>query len=808
MVVLGILYLLCAIQLYCFDSIDELVRYTKTVPEYPDSDTDDWSNPDFTSLHRKLKPTWLNRISRFFWEKPLWSVSACKEIVKKVIKQRELLGYTGTFVEKIFPKKGQLVFVWGDLEGSLHSFSRDLEYLRAKRYIDNEFKLAESIFFIINGNAIDKSPYCLETATIIAQLLYKNPEHVIYVRGDIEDKKGWTGRTLERELFIRSPSGSKDKLTNIFEDFFNSLPIVLFVCSEENEQISAIRFSPNQRSKEVVTQQVTSMFLQPTLPNHAKVRALRELNIKNPIPTKLIAIVTNEDRSKTFRYSTGLIRLEEQSENVTTWAVFSGPNPSNRRLYDFFYDAFVKIDTAGPIDSWHVVPIYQDIREGEQFQIGESFFVISGKSTTRAAHESEVKPQKTMEDRKSEPKVEEKAVQKEKPEEEQLPSEQKGKEQFVLEEQQKKEETSGMLIESMQFLDSMQFGCTLDLQRGTVEAAKQKYGMLAYLKQSEQLWGHAPKIFFRDDEYNPKLARENVLKFVSEGIDLILAPSGGPTVESFIDLAAEKKILILFPTVGSASLREEHLDYVFHFRPTDHFEASTLLHIALEKHKVKTIAVFYQDDGYGKGVLDGFEPIAVKNGIIGENITKVSYSRNDVNYVEQAKTIKTKKPDALFLFSTVSASIELIRQLGIDLLASIKIFAIADMMEDTFRNFMKEKGLSVTITSIVPNPKTNKIPLAAMFRQSAEKEKLTLDATTFEGYIYTGIVIDALQKTHKEKGSISKEALIDVLRSYKEYDFYGITLNFDDKRNELSPFLWIYDGKDEWERVSIVEHYS
>lgn len=816
--VITLLFFLWVPQLWSkvFTSLSDAKAYVAKQEEYPDIDNTDWLNPDFGSFHKRQRPgVWNRFLTRVKIKRPEWTVRDFKYQLEHVIEERELNGLTGRFVQKINPLPGSKIFIWGDLHGALHSLVRDLTFLLHRGIIDDNFKIKGNNYFVF-GNVIDRSPYSLETLSLIFRLLAQNPDKVFYIIGDHEDKQKWHGYGLARELQIRARHFSSEKIpfNQSLTRFFNTLPIALYITEgTEDKKIQAVRISYIGR----MVNELDENKLAPFLATITEKPTIFKFDQKLESETKvnLRALIKSEDRTTSYQKTKGLIQLEEEL-GVTVWAVLSSPIGAHRRLYEFFNDVFAEVTILPTMGEWTITSFYQDVRQMLGFKKGSIYNLVTGRAIEKEAEvidpltgirqdlqeveekleklEEEVEHVKTtLNVLKEAPKV----IEKEEamPPKKVVPPAEKVPEKAPPEKiasPEKKIERPKELV----------FGSTLDLSKGAKIASKRvKSGVqlrLETLQDEGGIDGMDLKVVFRDDEYTPHKARANIEQFLKDGIDMTLCSMGSPTLEAYLDLVKEGKVLVVFPSTGAPIFRKPELKYIIHFRVCYCTEARVLVEYAYKKLQVKKFAVFYQNDVYGLGALGGARNVRKELNIDDKSWIEISYERNDVNFAMQAKKIEEARPDAILFLSTSIAAEEFIRQIGVSGLAGKKLLGLSDFAENVFRKFAKKKGLEFTIVSVVPNPATSQLAIVQEFRKKAESSNVPIDTFALEGYVSASILIDLLKKI---SGPITKDTIIAEVEKIKKYDFKGLLLNFNEASRELSNYLWLYTGQSEWERI-------
>ena len=260
-----------------------------------------------------------------------------------------------------------------------------------------------------------------------------------------------------------------------------------------------------------------------------------------------------------------------------------------------------------------------------------------------------------------------------------------------------------------------------------------------------------------------------------------------------------KDIAVLFPVTGTSQFRKPELKGVVHFRGTYTDEVEALVETLISEYGVKKLALFYQDDAYGKGPFQAAQKILQKHGIT--KLIELPYTRAAVDFSKQATKIKQEQPEAIGFFSTAQATQELIRQTGIETLANKKLFGISFLGEESFRRFIKKKGLSVLFGAVVPNPRTSTLPIVQEYRNIMDKNNYPYDLFSLEAYITTSILVEISKDIEPP---ITAQKILKKLESLHHYPYKGLTLTFDPYTRSLARYIWLETGnEEEWMKKEI-----
>lgn len=738
-----------------FDTITDLKQYAALKPEFPSPDNTVILKPDYSSFYRSQQPRELVKFWYYFLCKLgackyisksiLWSAQPFRLLLEQITAQRESAGFKTHFIEKLVVPENSRIFVWSDLEGAFHSLTRDLCQLKAKDVISEDLKLSSDCYFIFNGNCIDRSPYILETLTVILKLLAKNPGRVFYIKGNQEDYSNWYDSGLKQALKTHAQDISSEKipLESLIARFFNTLPLACYIASWSCPQ-EYMRISYNTLYGDFFNDQCTQSdkisndFLLEKCPvKRTRFSTFEKASSYQPIKV----YITGVEREHFYTPTTGLSFLIPD-KGVTSWNVFSGPTYSSIKAFNFFNDAFVEVKVRQLIQDWDITLYYQDVRTCAGFK-AETYNLFSGRKAD---------------------------------------------------------------AKNAKCLEIIKLGCTLDLSKSSAFLGKRlQEGIHLYMyaiNYAQELGATYVRPIFLDDKYTPSIARRNVLNFLNiYHTPLIFSPLGTPTTESFLPLAEQNKILILFPYTGAQLFRKPNLTHVINFRTSYTNEAKALVQYAFNELQLKKFAFFYQDDSYGLSALEGARAMLKKLGI--EEWLEASYARNNPNVASAAHSIAKFDPEVIIFFSTYAPSSSLMQLLGIPFFANKTLMGIS-FLTDRFREFLNNKGLKFIISRVTPNPYESSIELVRNYQEAVMKEtgaKL-LNVDSLEGYINSALFVEILKNIQEP---VTPEKIIAFAESMKNYNLKGISLTFNPHTRELSQYLWLDLNQEdtEWLEVHI-----
>lgn len=367
-----------------FTSLDDLLLFAQSIPEYEPMTNANTLRPEFAHYYQQFEPTLSKNIeNKARWllsqlhviQPPHWTPYAFKKLLLETTQQRELQKITGKqLIAVIDAQQDAKLIVFGNIQGSLHSFTRDLEHLIQLQIFDESLRLINSSYYIIfMGNIINRSHLSLETLSITLRLMQRNPNNIIYLRGTHESRNYWQEHTLKTELQTKTRvlSQSLIPLEEDINRFFATLPIALYIAVPKAKN-TFVRISHAGRTEtKDFSDERCAIFL-----NAATNKSLRYFKLppedddnheEKTQSLSIPAIIRGEKKRESFQKMEGLRLLTPDLDSVA-WNILSCPNLVYQKAIGFFHDAFVIITPKNNIKDWTITLYNRDVRTEDLFK--------------------------------------------------------------------------------------------------------------------------------------------------------------------------------------------------------------------------------------------------------------------------------------------------------------------------------------------------------------------------------------------------------------------------------------------------------
>ena len=278
--------------------------------------------------------------------------------------------------------------------------------------------------------------------------------------------------------------------------------------------------------------------------------------------------------------------------------------------------------------------------------------------------------------------------------------------------------------------------------------------------------GRKIKVVMKDDGYNPGRALANVNE-MKDSVFTLVGLLGTAVLNANKDAVADAKLPTIWPygnpQVYAKQPREKNRT-VFMVYPDYGDEGEFLLQQAAKLTGAKKVAIFYQNDDYGKGGLEGVKrgvgKLAGAVALAGE----VSYEVADRELSTHALKIRESGADAVILYSTVTHSVGIVKEMA-KVGYRPKIFAAFPLGDvNLMFRLLGDlwEGAYYDVTGAVPGePDADRI-LNILLKQEAKlkgREGLALS-----GAVAMMATVEAMKRTGK---NLTREGFIEAMDSFK-----------------------------------------
>jgi ABC-type branched-subunit amino acid transport system substrate-binding protein len=318
-----------------------------------------------------------------------------------------------------------------------------------------------------------------------------------------------------------------------------------------------------------------------------------------------------------------------------------------------------------------------------------------------------------------------------------------------------------------------------------------RHGILAAFEQVNAaggIHGRKLKLVSRDDGYDPDRSLYQTKRLLEQDqVFALIGAVGTPTAISTIPLSSSKNVPFIGPFTGAEFLRSPDLRNVINIRASYGAEAEAWIQHLTEDLHFSRIAIFYQDDSFGRDGLKGVKRALEKRGL--ELAAEGTFERNTRAVSSALRTIERAEPEAVVMVGTYGPCAEFIK------LAHKRDFNptfvnISFVGANALARELGTDGNGVIVTQVVPFPWDTSLEVVGDY-QAAEKAidpTLTPDFVSLEGYLSGRLTAAALELIGPNP---TRAALLQVINDVGRFDIGGNIITFGDKARDEPPKVFL-----------------
>jgi ABC-type branched-subunit amino acid transport system substrate-binding protein len=313
-------------------------------------------------------------------------------------------------------------------------------------------------------------------------------------------------------------------------------------------------------------------------------------------------------------------------------------------------------------------------------------------------------------------------------------------------------------------------------------------GAKLYFDQVNSRGGvHGRKIVLKtlDDGYEATRAAENTKKLINEDrVFALFGYVGTPTSAASMPIFTEARVPFVGPFTGAESLRNPVNPLIFNVRASYYDETEAIVQ-HLTAMSVDRIAVFYQNDAYGKAGLDGVTLALAQLDLKPTALATVE--RNSVDVAAAVQTIAAAKPDAVVQVSAYKSCAAFIREARKAGYGGT-FFNVSFVGTQALSDELGKDGAGVVVTQVVPSPYNAANGITREFNDAQRKSGGATKAnfSSLEGYIAAKVLVEGLRRA---PGKVTREGLIAGLESIDRQQLGGFEVSFSPRNHVASKFV-------------------
>jgi len=309
-------------------------------------------------------------------------------------------------------------------------------------------------------------------------------------------------------------------------------------------------------------------------------------------------------------------------------------------------------------------------------------------------------------------------------------------------------------------------------------------GAKLYFDQHNAQGGGRRSIEIRqmDDGYEPDRCAANTKKLIDDDVFALFGYIGTPTSVAALPLATRARVPFFAPFTGAMALRDPFSRTTFHVRASYNDETALIVK-QLTSLGLKKIAVFYQNDAYGKAGLDGVTLALAAQNL--KPVAQATVERNSVDVAAAVTALTAAAPDAVVQISaykSCAAFIRAARKAGY----GGTYYNVSFVGTQALADELGKDGAGVVVSQVVPSPYNAARPITREFADAVKRAgNVQVNFSSMEGYLAAKVFAEGLRRG----GKATRDGLISGLESISDLSFGGFQVGFSPSNHVASKFV-------------------
>jgi branched-chain amino acid transport system substrate-binding protein len=300
--------------------------------------------------------------------------------------------------------------------------------------------------------------------------------------------------------------------------------------------------------------------------------------------------------------------------------------------------------------------------------------------------------------------------------------------------------------------------------------------------------GRKLDLISRDDGYDPDRSVDQTTRLIEQDkVFALIGAVGTPTTAATVPIAQARNVPFIGPFTGAAFLRAPELHNVVNIRASYGAEAEAWVKHLTEDRHVRSIAIFYQDDAFGRDGLAGVKLALAKRNM--ELTAEGTFERNTKAVGSAVRTLKRTEPEAVVMVGTYGPCAEFIKlahKTGFN-----PIFVnISFVGANALAKELGPEGKGVIVSQVVPFPWDASVKVVADY-QAAEKAldpALKPEFVSLEGYLAGRLVAAALELAGPDP---TRAEMLRLINEVGRFDISGNIMTFGPKARDVPPKVFL-----------------
>ncbi len=291
-----------------------------------------------------------------------------------------------------------------------------------------------------------------------------------------------------------------------------------------------------------------------------------------------------------------------------------------------------------------------------------------------------------------------------------------------------------------------------------------------------------------DDGYETDKTIANTKTLLNEkrAFALLAYYGSSPTTEAMNSVFGPAKVPLVGTISGASTLREPissnpNSRYMFNVRASYADETEAIVN-QLVSLGLKSVAVLYQNDGFGKSGLDGVTAALKKHNLAPTAVGSIE--RNTVDVSKALSPIAKANPQAVImvtLYKPTAAFVKAMKKAG----QNPMFMTLSPVGTEQLVKELGTDARGIGISQVVPYPWNDVVPVVRDYQRVAAKPG-AYSYYGLEAYLMARTMVEGLRRAGKD---LSRDKLVATLESMSGVDFGGYRITYNNGSHQGSRFV-------------------
>ena len=286
-----------------------------------------------------------------------------------------------------------------------------------------------------------------------------------------------------------------------------------------------------------------------------------------------------------------------------------------------------------------------------------------------------------------------------------------------------------------------------------------------------------------DDGYEPERCAANTRQLISEGVFALFGFIGTPTSLAALPLATQARLPFFAPFTGAEALRDPFNRFVVHVRAS-YFDETAAIVRQTTAVGIRRVAVFYQNDAYGKAGLEGVRRALAEAGL--EPVAVGTVERNSTDVAQALKDIFATKPEAVVQISaykSCAAFIRLARRQGF----TGNFYNVSFVGTQALSEELGAEARGVVVSQVMPFPYSAVTPLSGEYLAALKgKRGIAPNYSGMEGFVAAKVFTETVRRAGRD---LTPETFLAAIDGMRNLALGGFSLDFGPTKRTGSRFV-------------------